>query len=162
MAYSLENTTDLSNLADAIRAKTGNNGSLSVADMATAVASITGGGGTPTLSYSAVAVAASSSTAFTTLTLVGDASKTNIWLLSLRRSTSTNGSYSRWAGWPALVIKKPNSNPVLQLFTGANSNATYSPWNQYSSISASGNNVTITFSNNVYPSDSNLMWYLKF
>lgn len=45
MAYSLENTADLTNLADAIRAKTGSNATMTVAQMATAIASISGGGG---------------------------------------------------------------------------------------------------------------------
>lgn len=48
MAYSLENTTDLTALGDAIRAKTGSNATMTVAQMATAVASISGGGWTPT------------------------------------------------------------------------------------------------------------------
>lgn len=45
MAYSLQNTTDLIALGNAIRAKTGGASNLTVAEMATAVASITGGGG---------------------------------------------------------------------------------------------------------------------
>lgn len=45
MAYSLENITDLTALGDAIRAKTGSNATMTVAQMATAVASISGGGG---------------------------------------------------------------------------------------------------------------------
>lgn len=45
MAYSLENTTDLTALGDAIRAKTGDIATMTVAQMATAVAGISGGGG---------------------------------------------------------------------------------------------------------------------
>lgn len=37
MAYSLENTADLTNLADAVRAKTGNTGVLTVEEMGTAI-----------------------------------------------------------------------------------------------------------------------------
>lgn len=50
MAYSLENTTDLTALANAIRAKTGDNATMTVSAMATAVAGISGGGSswTPT------------------------------------------------------------------------------------------------------------------
>ena len=44
MAYSLENTQDLTDLADAIRSKTGEQGSLSVADMAEAVEDLEVGG----------------------------------------------------------------------------------------------------------------------
>jgi len=43
MAYSLENTIDLTNLANAIRAKTGGNSSMTVAEMATEVSTISGG-----------------------------------------------------------------------------------------------------------------------
>ena len=45
MAYSLQNTTDLTALGNAIRTKTGGALNLTVAEMATAVAGITGGGG---------------------------------------------------------------------------------------------------------------------
>ena len=45
MAYSLENTTDLTALGNAIRAKTGSNAAMTVVQMATAVAGITGDGG---------------------------------------------------------------------------------------------------------------------
>lgn len=45
MAYSLQTTTDLSNLGDAIRAKTGGSSNLTVAEMATAVANIPSSGG---------------------------------------------------------------------------------------------------------------------
>lgn len=41
--YSLENTTDLTALGDAIRAKTGDSNEMTVAEMATAVAGITAG-----------------------------------------------------------------------------------------------------------------------
>lgn len=37
MAYSLENTADLTNLADAVRAKTGDTGALTVEEMGTAI-----------------------------------------------------------------------------------------------------------------------------
>jgi hypothetical protein len=45
MAYSLENTSDLTALGDAIRAKTGDSDTMTVAEMATAVNGITTGGG---------------------------------------------------------------------------------------------------------------------
>ena len=45
MAYSLQDTTDLTSLGDAIRAKTGGSSNMTVAEMATAVASIGGSGG---------------------------------------------------------------------------------------------------------------------
>lgn len=48
MAYSLENTTDLTALGDAIRAKTGGTATMTVAEMATAVAGISGGGSSGT------------------------------------------------------------------------------------------------------------------
>ena len=44
MAYSLENTTDLTALGNAIRTKTGGSGTMTVAEMATAVDSISVGG----------------------------------------------------------------------------------------------------------------------
>lgn len=43
MAYSLENTQDLTDLADAIRSKTGDSGEMTVAEMVDAVESISGG-----------------------------------------------------------------------------------------------------------------------
>lgn len=45
MAYSLENTSDLTTLGNAIRTKTGGNATMTVAQMATAVATISSGGG---------------------------------------------------------------------------------------------------------------------
>lgn len=161
MAYSLQNTTDLSNLGDAIRAKTGGSSNMTVAEMATAVASITSGGGTLTISYEEKTISSSATVSFNSLTLTGDASKTNIWIIPLRYSISTSNTYTKWLGYPAIVIRKPNSNPVCLRMSGSESN-TNSPWSKYSSISASGNNVTISFSNYVYSSENNAMWYLSF
>lgn len=45
MAYSLQDTTDLTSLGNAIRAKTGGSSNMTVAEMATAVAGISSGGG---------------------------------------------------------------------------------------------------------------------
>lgn len=167
MAYSLQNTTDLSNLADAIRAKTGGSSNMTVADMATAVASIAGSGGTVTISYTSPSVSTNYYTGFTSLTLTGDASKNNIWIIPIiagdtAGNHNTGANVLRYMSYPALLIKQPNSNPELKLMSGAQADIN-SPWYPKPTVSASGNNVTITFSKKKYSGyDSNRMWYIQF
>ena len=119
------------------------------------------------ITIQSINVADSASTAFQTLTLETDSNKNNIWCISLRPNTESY--YARWMGYPGLIIKLLNQQPYLKLFDGSTGNS-YSPWfgsgftaSKDNSLNEDQNgNVILSFNQNVYPAEHNLMWKITF
>ena len=119
------------------------------------------------ITIQSINVADSASTAFQTLTLETDSNKNNIWCISLR--PNTDSYYARWMGYPGLIIKLLNQQPYLKLFDGSTGNS-YSPWfgsgftaSKDNSLNEDQNgNVILSFNQNVYPAEHNLMWKITF